>query len=815
MDHLRQDVKFALRTLSRAPMLTAIAIATLALAIGANSAVFSLVNTVLIRPLPYVDPDRLVIVFENAHGSDHGNVSGHEYVAWRDQNRSFDALTLFNYAGFTLTGRGEPLSVNAQNVTAQFFDVMRQRPLLGRVFQKGDDRPGAPRVAILSHSIWKSRFGGDSAVIGQRALLDDVPYDIIGVMPARGDMDADLWVPMDIVGEAYKVGKHSNEVLGRLRSGATIQSAQADLAAVARRLEEQLPAANKGHGVHVASLYEEMVGDVRRPFYIALGAAAFVLLIACANVGHLLLTRAAARQKELAVRTALGADRGRLIRQLITEALLLSVVGGGLGLIVATWVTDLLPGLSAVRVPRLEELGTDWRVVGATAGLCVFAGVVCGLIPAWRASSPKLTLWLGDGARGSAGPGRRLASLLAISEVAIALMLLVGAGLTVKSFVNLVRIDPGFDPRNVVTVGLPLPGARYAGAEQQRAAVRDLVARLGSTPGVEAAGVSTTLPLSNCCNGMGITIEGRPAPAPGEETKARMTIVGGRYFDAMKIPLRRGRFFETSDARVSIPLIRWYPQQPAPPRFDEPQAAPAAVINETMAKLYWPSENAVGKRFRILFSPWVTVIGVVRDTRQATLTETPAPEMFLSDTQEPITAMTLVVRSAGDPATIIPAIREQIHALDSALPVGAIATMDRVVWNSIGRPRFNATLLAASGLIALVLAVIGVYGVISYGVARRTREIGIRRALGAQTRDVLRLVLGQAFGMIATGVLVGTAGALVLTRVLRSLLYGVTPTDPATFVVVALLLAGIALIASYLPGRRAVDVDPGIALRAE
>jgi putative ABC transport system permease protein len=815
MDRLWLDIRFAARSLSRAPALTAVAIFTLAFGIGANTAVFSLVNTVLIRPLPYVDPARLVMLFETRRDSDHGNVSPHEYIAWARENRSFDHLAMFSYSSFTLSERGEPLTVSARIVTSNFFDVLGQRPILGRAFQTGDDQPGAPKQIILSHSIWISRFAGDSSVVGKQAVLDDTPFRIVGVMPARGDMDADVWVPVDLVAEARKVGKHGMFVVGRLKPGATIRTATADLTTVAERLEQQYPVDNKDHRVQVLSLNEVMVGDVRRPFLVALGAAFFVLLIACANVGHLLLTRAAARQKELAIRTALGAARSRLVRQLVTEALLLSVAGGALGLVLAVWLTDLFPALSAIQVPRISELRVDWRVLSATAFLCVFTALACGLVPALRASQPKLRLWLADGTRASSAPGRRIAGILIISEIALALMLLVGAGLTVKSFARLIRIDPGFDPRNVLAVSFPLPGPRYPTFDLQRRAVTDAIDGLSQLPDVAAVGATTLLPLGACCNSIAVTIEGRPAPAPGQEIQARSTVVAGRYFEASRIPLKRGRFFAATDARLSIPLIRWYPQQPNPPRFDEDQAPPVAIINETMARTFWPNEDAVGKRFRVLFSPWVTVVGIVGDVRQSGLLEPPVPQMYLSNLQEPTGAMTLVVRATRDPLGVASVVRKRIRAFDPRLPIGSIETMDQIVWNSVGRPRFNALLLGISGAIALLLAIIGVYGVMSYSVQRRTHELGIRRALGAQTHDVLRLVLGQTLALVVAGIVAGAIGAIALTRVLATLLYDVAPTDPATFATVAAILALVALLAGYLPGRRATRVDPTDALRSE
>jgi putative ABC transport system permease protein len=815
MQRLWQDIRFAARTLFRTPALTAIAVGTLALGIGANSVVFSMVNAVLLRPLPFAEPSRLYFLFEKSRGQTHGDVSGHEFVAWRRDTRAFDDMAMFSYSGFTLTDRGEALSVSARSVTANFFDVLGQHPLLGRTFKSGEDAPGAASLVVLSHALWTTRFGGDSAVIGQRALLDDKPYEVIGVMPSRGDMDADLWVAMNLASEAQKVGKHSNLVIARLARGATVASADRDLAAAARRLELAFPDDNKGHAVQMMPVYDEMVGDVRRPFLLALGAVALVLLIACANVAHILLTRAAARQKELAIRAAVGADRRQLIRQLVTEAFVLSVLGAALGFLLAQWVIDLFPKLSNLYIPRLAELRTDWRVLVMTAAACVFTCLACGLLPALRASRPRLTNWLADGARGSAGPGRRLAGALVVSELAIALMLLIGSGLTLKSFARLMRVDPGFDSHNVLAVSLPLPGPRYPSAEQQRQAVNRLLDDLANAPGVRFAGATSVLPLGICCNNMGITFEGQPAPRPGKEPQVSMTITAGRYFEAMRIPLRRGRFFNETDARVAIPLIRWYPQQPLPRRYDEPQAAPVAIVSETMVRRFWPNEDPIGKRLRVLFSPWIAVVGVVADVRQTNLSEPAAPELYLSNLQEPNSGLTLVLRTAIDPSSVASLVRDRVRAFDKNLPVGGMRTMDDVVWTSVGRPKLDALLLGTAGTIALFLAVIGVYGVLSYTVERRTHEIGIRRALGAQPRDVLRLVLSQAMGLVAAGIAVGLVGALVLTRVLATLLFEVEPNDTATFVAVAVLLGGGALLASYLPGRRATRVDPTDALRAD
>jgi putative ABC transport system permease protein len=815
MDALWQDLRFAARTLGRAPALVAVAIGTLALGIGANSAAFTLVNAILLRPLPFAEPDRLAMIFESARGFDHGAVSAHEFVAWRAANQSFDDLTMFAYASYTLTRSGEPASVRAEVVSASFFDVLGRRAVIGRTFAANEDAPASPRLAVLGHAFWVSRFGADSSVIGRRITLDGTPYRVIGVVSNVGDMNFDLWVNFDLAAEAQKVGKHSNLVLGRLKQGVTFAAAGADLDRVAVDLERRFPNDNAGHRVHVASMHDEMVGDVRRPLLVALGAGVFVLLIACANVGHLFLTRAAARQREFAVRLALGAGRARLARQLVTETLLLSLTAGALALLALVWAQDLLPALAVLHVPRLTELRLDWRVGGATFASCVFAAIVCGLAPALRLGVPHLRASLAEGTRSTTGPGRRIAGVLVVSEVALALILLVGAGLMLKSFARLTGIEPGFDARNVLTAPLSLAGPRYADPNTQRQSIVRVMTDVAALPGVLSVGGVNTLPLSICCNDMGVSLEGKPAPPPGQALQVRLSVVAGDYFDAMRIRLDRGRVFEASDARVALPLIRWYPEQPEPSRFNEPQPIPVAVIGETMARRLWPGEDPIGKRLRVLFSPWVTVIGIVADVKQASLPEPPTPEIYLFDQQEPTRELTLVVRTATDPSSVAPVLRERIRAMDPELPIGFVQSMERVVWSSVGSPRFNAMLLTLAGVLALILALIGVYGVISYSVERRTHEIGIRRALGAQTRDVLRLVLSQAMSLVVIGICIGVAGALALTRVLTTLLYDVRPTDPVTFGGVALLLAGVALVAGYMPGRRAARVDPTDALKAE
>jgi putative ABC transport system permease protein len=548
-----------------------------------------------------------------------------------------------------------------------------------------------------------------------------------------------------------------------------------------------------------------------------MGAVAFILLIACANVAHLLLTRAAARDKELAIRTALGAGRGRLIRQLLTESLLLGLAGGSAGMIMAAWVIDLLPSLSAGQLPRLDELSIDRRVLAITVALSLVTGIISGVVPALQSTRlrTKLRTWLTEGSRVTLGPGRRLAGFLIVSEVALALMLLVGAGLTIKSFARLMAVDAGFNPSNVLTVGLELPATRYAEPQRVLAAYNQLFERIRSVPGVQVVGATTQIPIGTCCNGMPITIEGRPQPLPGRGPGALMSIVSNDYFRALQIPLRSGRHFNDSDARLALPLIRWWEQQPNPANFDKPQAAPAIIINQAMARQFWPGEEAVGKRFRVLFSPWVTIVGVVGDVHQRSLSQQAEPEMYLPHTQEPWGGLTLVLRTSGDPDELVGAVRDQIRAFDPDLPAGQILSMDRLIRNSVRSPRFNALLLGVAASVALLLALIGIYGVMSYSVARRTHEIGIRTALGADATQVLKLVLGHAMTLAGAGIALGLVGAVVLSRVLRNMLFEVEPTDPLTFALIAILLAAVSLLASYLPTRRATRVDPLIALRSE
>ena len=815
MDALFKDLRYGIRGLLKRPGFTAIAVLTLALGIGANTAIFSVVNAVLLRPLPFKEPDRLVVVWERRENSGAADlpVSAHEFAAWRDRSHAFEAMTLVQPDGLNLTGRGDPVTVSAWRVSAEFFSVLGVPPLLGRTLAPGEDQVGGAKVVLLAQKLWTQRFAADRGIANQTILLNDQSYTVIGVMPTL-ELMPDVLLPIDLPAELQRVGKHSNDVLGRLKPGVTLAQAQAELAYVSHQLEQENPDANLGHGVQAVALHEEVTGNAQRPLLILFGAVGLVLLIACANVANLLLTRATARQKEMAIRTALGAARWRLIRQTLTESLLLAVSGGALGLLAAIWLVDLFSRITAISLPRLEQVSVDRRVLLATVVFSVFTGLLTGVAPAWRASESRLYRWMNESARSSAGAGRRrIGNALVVLEVAMAVVLLVGGGLMLKSFIRLVRVDPGFDPHRVLRLDLSLADLRYKAPQQERAFYEQLIERLRGLPGVESVGATTHTPFVSE-SWAPFAIEGRPAPPPGAQQQAAMRTVSNDYFRTLKIPLRKGRFFSDADARVALPLIRWYEQQPYPVHYNDPQPAPVVIINETMARLYWPNEDPLGRRLRIVASPWLTVVGVVGDVRHSGLNFPPNPEMYLSHLQEPETSLAVMVRTTGDPLRLASAARDQVKAIDKDQPVN-VNTMEQVLSNSVARQRFNAQLLGVFASVALILAMIGVFGVINYSVAQRTHEIGIRIALGAQRRDVFTLVVGQGLVLAVLGVAIGSAGALALTRLVTGLLYGVSPTDATTFAVVSLLVTLVALLACYVPARRATRVDPLVALRYE
>ena len=827
MSTLLQDLRYGARMLLKKPSFTLIAIITLALGIGANTAIFSVVNAVLLRPLPYKDPAQLAILWErkSLRGFERNSVAGHEYPEWKRQNHVFEEMAAITWSGgvHNLTGTGDPAVVYGPRVAAEFFSVMGVQPILGRTFQPEEDQAGANRVVILSYSLWQNRFGGEPGVIGRNITLNDQSYSVVGVMPSQFQYPPNpltgegpqLWTPIAEPIYLYR-GRHFLGVIARLKAGVTLMQAQSDMNTIAARLEREQPADNTGHGINIVALHGELVKDVRRSLLILLGAVGFVLLLGCANVANLLLARAAGRQREIAIRTALGAGRFRLMRQLLTESLLLALLAGGIGLMLSYWLLDLLVVSSPVAIPRLVEANIDGRILAMTTGLSLLTGVLFGLAPAFQTSRVNVNTALKEEARTSGSPGRQwVRNLLAATELALAVVLLIGAGLMMRSFARLLKVDPGFSPENVLSMDVALPNTRYQQAHQKAQFYEQVFERIKALPGVQSVGAINGIPLGGTDSSLMFAVEGRPDARPGEEPSAQYRIVSHNYFSVMRIPLLKGRFFQPADARVALPLIRWYPQQPFPARFDEPQAPPAVVINEALARRYWPDEDPVGKRIRVIFSPWLTIVGVVGNTRQMRVDSEPEPELSLLDLQEPQGQMTLVIRTAGDPSDLAAPVRQQIWGLDRNLPVTNVRNLSELFSHSVAQRRFNAILLSIFALVALLLATVGVYGVMNYSVAERSHEIGIRMALGAQAGDVVRMILRQAFKLTLIGMTIGVATAFALTRLMSGLLYEVPTTDPATFILIPLLLAGVTLLASFIPAWRAARVDPLVALRCE
>ncbi|MGB7921783.1 MAG: ABC transporter permease [Pyrinomonadaceae bacterium] len=813
IETLWQDVRYGMRMLLKRPGFTLVAVLALALGIGANSAIFSVVNAVLLRPLPFDDPERLVVVWEKRPRQNRDAVpaSPADFVDWQKQNQVFERMAAHMPRAFNLTGAGEPEQIVGQLVTADFFSVLGVKAAEGRTLLAEVDRPGGERAVVISHALWQRRFGGDRSLVGKSIRLDDEGVTVVGVMPPAfqyPEGDSEMWVASRaVVPEASLPGNpdpltirslHYLNVIARLKQGVTREQAQAEMETISGRLEQQYPNENTGHTSRVVSLHEQLVGDVRPALLVLLGAVGFVLLIACANVANLLLARATARQKEMSIRTALGAGRLRLVRQLLTESTLLSLMGGAVGLMLALWGVDLLVALSPEDLPRLKEISLDGRVVGFTLSVSVLTGMIFGLAPALQASKQDLSGALKESARGaSSGIGRRRTrNLLVIAEVALALVLLVGAGLMVRSFWRLQQADPGFNPQNVVSMELSLPSSKYAKEEQMADFYKKVIGRIETLPGIESVGATWMLPLSGQDAGSGFEIEGRPPSAPGEGQRSTFSSVTPRYFRTMGIPLIKGRDFNDQDTATT---------------------PGAVIINETFARRYFPGEDPLGKRMRRggENKPWLTVVGIVGDVKHLSLAAEPRTEFYLSSLQSPQSFMNVVVRTASDPVNLMAAIRQEVWAVDRDQPVANVETMRQLVANSVASARFNTLLLGVFASVAMILAAVGIYGIMAYSVIQRTHEIGIRMALGAGRRDILRMVVGQGMTLAVVGVAIGLLASFALTRVMSSLLYGVTATDPLTFAGVALALVVVALLACYIPARRATKVDPMVALRYE
>jgi putative ABC transport system permease protein len=816
MDRLIQDLKFGLRALLKNPGFTLVAVVALALGIGANSAIFSVVNTVLLRPLPFARSDRLMSVWQNnsVRGWHKDVVTPADYIDWRRDAGSFDSMAAYFGRGFNLRAADEAERVRGADVSVDFFRVLRMAPARGRGFTPQDEGTSPGRVAVVGHGLWQRRFGGDPGLVGRPVVLNSESFTIVGIAPpgfqfpeksevwtlASRNVPANPFIPasVDITGVR---GLHYLYVIARLKDGVTRAQAQSEMDTIAARQEKQYPDLNAHTGVEVIPLHESIVGDVRPALLVFLGAVGLVLLIACANVANMSLARAAVRRREIAVRTALGASRLRLVRQCLTESVLLSVAGGGAGLLLAMWGTDLLTALGPEEIPGSSSITLDARVFGFTLILSVLTGILFGLAPALQASSTNPQHVLREGGRtSSAGPrARLLRNALVISEMAVALVLLTGAGLLVKSFIKLERVDPGLSVDSVLTLRLWLPDARYAEDARQVRFYDEVLRRSAALPGVSAAALTSDLPLSGIDSFLGFAIEGRPEPKPYEGPESGFHQVSPDYFRALGIPLLRGRAFDARDVR---------------------QAPAVTIVSDTLVKRYWPGEDPIGRRVSFGTDEkggrsWTTIIGVVADVRQKGLHTDPRSECYVPYSQAPSRYATLVVRSGLDAAGLAASVGREVQAVDPDVPVYEVKTMREVLDGSLASRRFNMALLALFAVMAVLLAAVGLYGVLAYMVTQRTHEIGVRMALGARKRDVLRLVVGQGMALTAGGLVLGILGALALTRVLSTLLVGVAVTDPWTFASVALLLGAVAFLACYIPARRAARVDPMIALRYE
>ncbi|HEX8140381.1 MAG TPA: ABC transporter permease [Pyrinomonadaceae bacterium] len=818
MGTLWKDVRYGLRLLLKRPAFTLIAVLTLALGIGANTAIFSVVNAVVLRPLPFAGPERLVMVWETMPGNDRRSVAPGNFTDWQRQAQSFEQLAGYSSAALNLTGDGEPERVTGAAVTANIFKTLGVEAARGRTFTADDAEREGGRVVVLSDGLWQRRYGSDPNVVGRSLSLDDKTYTVVGVMPAgfRFPIQSELWIPgsrgsavSPSLAAQFPESNLSTErdihiysVIGRLKPGVTLGQAQAEVATIAERLARDYPETNRGLGVNVIPLHEQIVGGVQSILFILLGAVAFVLAVACTNVANLLLAHAAQRERELAIRIALGAGRWRLIRQMLTESLLLSLTGGAVGLLIAMWGVDLFVALSPGDIPRLNEVGVDGRLLGFTLFISLATGLGFGLLPALQATrlDPQHSLKEGSTKATEGRRRRRVRNLLVVAEIALAQVLLIGAGLLVISFARLQSVEPGFHPSHLLTARLSLSVTKYKESAKKIVFYNQLLERMRAIPGVERVGLVMNLPLSGSNMNRGFVVEGRPEPKPDENVTVDYQVISPGYFETMQIPLVRGRAFTERDAE------------------DGPRVC---VINETMARKYFPGEDPVGRR--IAFGDtskeesWRTIVGIAGDVRHARMEEPPFPGAYTPYAQdrESWSRMSLVIRSTGDPSALAAAVRREVMAIDPAQPISNIQTMEQVMAASVTRPRFTMLLLGLLASVALALAVVGIYGLMSYSITERTHELGIRMALGAQASDVLRLVLGQGLRLILIGIALGLAGAFALTRLMASLLYGVSTIDPVTFVVVSLLLTVVALLACYLPARRATKVDPMEALRYE
>lgn len=803
MHTLLKDIRYGIRNLARHPGFTAVAVITLALGIGANTAIFSVVNAVLLRPLPFNDPERIVWLWDTQPQLTTAPTSLPDFLGWKEQNRSFDGLAAFQGGSMFVDAGDGPTDTPVGLVTPELFSVFQVSPILGRTFTNEETLPGRFRVAVLSHSMWQSRYGSDRNISGRTIQLNGTPYTIIGVMPAGFSFPdrAELWRPLPIDPAKLDPGPHYLSVVGHLKPGVTLTQAQADMSTIAARLSQQYKEKNAGHGVRLEPLTKVVVGDIGLALYVLFGAVGFVLLIACANLANLMLARVGARQKEIGVRTALGASRLRIVRQLLTESIMLGVVGGGAGLLLAIWAVRWMVSLSADTIPRVREISVDPRVAGFTLLISVVTGVLFGLAPALQVSRPDLADALKESGRTTAGHRRnRLRSTLVVSEVALSLVLLVGAGLMIRSFAKLSQVDPGVKSAEVMTMGVAVLPKQYPEDWQVTQIYSQILERAASAPGVLSAAAISDLPLTGSNISDSFTIEGRPPIAKEAEPSTEYHIITPRYFESMGIPLLSGRDVAPTDTKQSPNVV---------------------VINDVLARRHFAGENPLGHRLKLQGQERdpLLIIGVVGNARQLGLDQQLTPELYVPFLQDPLSlnyrSMTIVARSKSDPGAIAGPLRAAVTSVDKSLPVYAFKPMTEYLHDSLSRRRFNLVLLSVFGGVALLLAAVGIYGVISYGVTQRTHEMGIRMALGAQTLDVLRLVVRQAMVLVLGGVGIGILASLALTRLMKGLLFSISVTDPITFVAIAVVMILIALLACLIPARRATKVDPLVALRYE
>jgi putative ABC transport system permease protein len=810
------DLRYGLRVLRARPAFTAVAVAALALGIGANTAIFSMVSAVLLRPLPWKDPDRIVTVWETnpKRNQTRTLVSTGNFLDWKDRQRSFSQTAAWRFLYFNLTGRDQPERVQGLIVSADFFSLLGVKAAMGRTFTEEEDQPGRNKIVVMSHGLWKRRYGGDPSLIGQKITVEGEPYTVIGILPADFQMirvlnrELDLFQPLALDPTEVDRADHAIFVYGRLKPGVPLAQAQVEMETIYRRLEQENPVSNSGWSASLISLPDSWVAKSRPVLLMLLLAAGGVLLISCANVANLLLARATSRRKEMALRAALGAGRVRLVRQLLTESLLLSLLGGGMGLLLSFWATDFLNDLVPyTAVNRMNRFYLDTRVLLFTLFASISTGLIFGLAPALRSSKLNLNESLSEGRNATETKGgKRLRALLVACEVALAVVLLIGAGLMIETSLRLQRDKRGFDAHNVLTMQLWLPNARYPDSQRIASFYREVLERVRTLPGVESVAAANFPPLALQYTTIPFTIEGQTPAKPEEAPVALYSVISPDYFHTMAIPLLRGRGFGEQDGEQQQGVV---------------------VISENMAQRFWPGQDPIGRQLKPYFPKlkafWLprsnesplTVVGVVGDVKRDWLSDGNLPQMYLPYRQNASSIMNLLVRTGPDPENWASAVSHEVRAVDKDQAVFDVKSMEDVLAESFSQPRIFGSLLAAFALLALCLAATGIYGVVSFTVAQRTHEIGVRIALGARSSDILRLIMWQGMSPVGAGLTIGVAGAFALNRALSSFLYGVSPTDPSTFAVVAILLAAVAMLGCYVPARRATKMDPVTALRYE